>query len=380
MYLFQTKGGTGKRALLQAARLGTHSYGPDEKIRLPISFPIILNSNGTLNASSFKFLLDLKRSGRSHNRTKTLQTYAESLFSWFQFLETRELDWQRPMPIYLSDYRFAMANGEGPSRKKCATATITLRSTVVKEFYKFIRHSKPDGDGGCDPPNHGDPDIFVIQNFLEVASRVKSRSKSRRLGRALTEEQVARIARYLPSPHSLIFKWTLATGLRRTDAVELKIDQLPENNLSLNYMEVLVKGGKTIFVPVTSALTELTSRYIAEERMIASSKGGYKSRALFLNNRGIAMTSLAYYRAFNRACKAAGINASPHMARHTFAARAFGMLDKLATEGHPVNPIKLLQQWLGHSEVGTTEIYLNSIAALDRVLINGLSKIQRMAL
>ncbi|WP_181142702.1 tyrosine-type recombinase/integrase [Xanthomonas arboricola] len=284
------------------------------------------------------------------------------------------------MPIFLSNYRYALANGCGHTEKCCASTTINLRSVVVKEFYRYLILKDSECSLDSEFERDHELDYFLIKKFVNVASRIRATHKSKKRGRALTEDQINRILNYLPLPHSLIFKWTLATGLRRSNAVDLNLDQLPKNNLSINFIEIKVKGGKLISIPVTSALLDMTMDYIYTKRAILSSRNPRSTNKVFLGRGGFAITSNAYYRAFDRACRRAAIKASPHMARHTFAARAYSVLEKLALDGYPVNPIKLLQSWLGHNQAETTEIYLDSIAALDRPIIDGLLHVQKMAI
>ena len=65
---------------------------------------------------------------------------------------------------------------------------------------------------------------------------------------------------------------------------------------------------------------------------------------------------------FAAACRSAGVTASFHTLRHTFAGVMLRMLQREA-ERHPeMNPLLTLQVMLGHANLATTSIYLRMVA------------------
>lgn len=335
--------------------------------KLPIGFPLILDSSGKLNWGAFCFLLDLYRIDSTRDRTKTLQTYAESLTSWFKFLEREKLDWRCPAPWTMSEFRGAISNGVAGGRPN-SNATVNLRTAVVKEFYAFLLIWKP-----------ADIEGVPIQRFLASLQRLRPAKGYQKRPRPLTRAEVSAIAKELTPVHSLIFRWTIATGMRRSTTVGLALSQLPRRVNELNYIEVRVKGGKLIEVPVTASLMHATMEYLESLRPIYLSRSGLTTDQIFVDARGRPASARGYYQAFRRAVSALGIQASPHCARHTFAVHMKSALDRLAKSGAPVNPGKVLQHILGHSSARTTEIYLGSVSAVDAGVLRALIEVGEMA-
>ncbi|TIL14087.1 hypothetical protein E4419_13010 [Stenotrophomonas maltophilia] len=337
---------------------------------LPSGFPLLLDGLGQLHWGAFAFLLDAYRVDSSQPRLKTLQTYSEGLKGWLEYLESRDADWKLPAASLLADYRKELA-GRRVGRNKTSNATLNLRTATVREFYKFLISA----DWGGLANTGLDLELEPIKRFL-AGSRVLRRAKKyKKKPRALTSEQVAAMAAELKTPYDLIFKWTLATGLRRTTAAELELAQLPrdaDRSTPLTYMRVIIKGGKEHEVPVTRALLAFTWRYVDSHRAMALAKRGKTSVALFVNAQGDSITSNAYYQAFRRAARKLGIVANPHMTRHTFSVRMEKILSDLERQGAQVNPVKVLQHILGHSHPETTEIYLESVKRDEAGLLSAL--------
>lgn len=337
---------------------------------LPSGFPLLLDGLGQLHWGAFAFLLDAYRVDSSQPRMKTLQTYSEGLKGWLEYLESRGADWRLPAASLLADYRKELA-GRRVGRKKTSNATLNLRTATVREFYKFLISA----DWGGLANTGLDLELEPIKRFLAGARVLRRAKKYKKKPRALTSEQIAAMAAELKTPYDLIFKWTLASGLRRTTAAELELAQLPrdaDRSTALTYMRVIIKGGKEHEVPVTRALLALTWRYVDSHRAVALAKRGKTSLALFVNAQGDSITSNAYYQAFRRAARKLGIVAHPHMTRHTFAVRMEKILSDLERQGAQVNSVKVLQHILGHSHPETTEIYLESVKRGEAGLLSAL--------
>lgn len=328
--------------------------------RAPEGFPLLLDSDGAVQWACLSFLIGKYRLDNTRDRQRTLQTYAEGLKDWLGYLKATGHEWVAPPPVALSDFRRAIAEGV-ERRKPGARATINLRTTIVREFYTFLAN--------WTSWHHHYASIVIdpvpINRFLRAAAGLKVVRAYERAPRSLSVGEIERIYSKLDFPYSLIFRWSLATGLRRSSVTSLTIHQLPENVEMIGYVAITVKGGKKIEVPVTSSLVRRTWEYVSTIRALALARSGVPTDRVFVNRSGMSVTSRAYYEAFRRAAKAAGIKASPHCTRHTFAVHMCAALERVASGGANVNPVKVIQHILGHSNSATTELYLESISAAD---------------
>ncbi|PPU68817.1 hypothetical protein XpiCFBP4643_07365 [Xanthomonas pisi] len=183
----------------------------------------------------------------------------------------------------------------------------------------------------------------------------------------------------------LLFAFLLNTGARISEALSIKISDLPfqkvgkESSLAACHISVIAKGGsyRKLIVPIW--LLEELSIYVSTERAeaILASKGKAEHNQVFVNHaaasysRGQPLTANNFRKTMRRAAKRAigdtGNNSipSPHACRHSFALWHF-VLE--ARAGNP-DPAKKVQALLGHANRSTTEqIYLNASLLLEEEL------------
>ena len=136
-----------------------------------------------------------------------------------------------------------------------------------------------------------------------------------------------------------------ACGLRVSELVTLRLHQF---NLRNGIIRVTGKGSKERLIPVGEVAQEFISDYLVESRpkMLRGRSG---SEALFVTNRGSAMTRQAFWYMVKRHANRAGIRKplSPHTLRHAFATH-------LLNHGADLRVVQML---LGHSDISTTQIY-----------------------
>ncbi len=136
-----------------------------------------------------------------------------------------------------------------------------------------------------------------------------------------------------------------ACGLRVSELVALTLYQV---NLNQGVIRVLGKGSKERLIPFGEQAGEWISEFVSGARAELL-KPGRQCDALFVTNRGSAMTRQAFWHLVRRHAKKAGISKhlSPHTLRHAFATH-------LLNHGADLRVVQML---LGHSDLSTTQIY-----------------------
>lgn len=117
------------------------------------------------------------------------------------------------------------------------------------------------------------------------------------------------------------------------------------------YLVVDGKGSKERMVPMSDESVEQIRLYLAERDQEGLPVKPGNEDYLFLNRRGAKLTRVMIFYIIRTAAEAAGIRKtiSPHTLRHTFATH---LLEGGAN-------LRAIQMMLGHSSIGTTEIYLH---------------------
>ena len=136
-----------------------------------------------------------------------------------------------------------------------------------------------------------------------------------------------------------------ATGIRVSELISLKISDL---NLRLGYL-TCTGGEKERAIPFGSTAKRAVEEYLthAREKLLA----GKESDLLFLNCSGKSMSRQGFWKVLKSYAASAGIqqDITPHTLRHSFAAH-------LVQNGAD---LKSVQEMMGHSDISTTQIYMN---------------------
>ena len=180
--------------------------------------------------------------------------------------------------------------------------------------------------------------------------QIQSPKLPRSLPKSLNEEEVIALlnAPNLNAPAGIRDKAMLellyACGLRVSELVNIKATEVSINDA---VVRVTGKGSKTRLVPMGEDAVDWISRYLREERPALLHKR--LCDALFVTNRGEAMTRQAFWYLIKRYALLAGITKpmSPHVLRHAFATH-------LLNHGADLRVVQML---LGHADISTTQIY-----------------------
>jgi integrase/recombinase XerD len=177
---------------------------------------------------------------------------------------------------------------------------------------------------------------------------------SRKLPSLLTQAEVERLLQAPDRGHprgvrdaAMLFTM-YAAGLRVSEVVEL---QLGDVDLRAGFVAAFGKGRKRRLVPLADRAREAIATYLSQVR-------GHWAKPLearlFVTQRGRGMTRQAFWKGLKTHGRVAGIskNLTPHMLRHSFATHLLqGGAD-----------LRVVQTLLGHTDIGTTQIYTHVTA------------------
>ena len=199
--------------------------------------------------------------------------------------------------------------------------------------------------------------FLVFRKFSEVnpTTNLDLPKPSKKLPVVLNREEIGRLLKAPDTSDRLgvrdrtIIETLYATGIRVSELVNLKKRDLIKSE---NVIRVFGKGSKERIVPIGDIALEWIQRYDSTVRGALIRSNG--SDFLFLNFRGGKISRVSVWRMLQRYAREANImkQIHPHTLRHTFATHLL--------EGGA--DIRAVQEMLGHSDIGTTQIYLH----LDR--------------
>jgi len=195
---------------------------------------------------------------------------------------------------------------------------------------------------GNKKPSSVRKDLFAIKFFFEVILKQKlnipNPKKNSPLPEILTTEEIRKlIGNTKNTKHKIIIKLLYGAGLRVSEIVSLKKD-------NLNFEEALIhiklaKGGKDRFVKIPESISK-------ELKEFSNLEAG---KYLFESNRGGRLTTATIQAILKNAARKAGLKKRvyPHLLRHSFATH----LLEAGTD------LRIIQKLLGHSDIKTTQIY-----------------------
>lgn len=164
-----------------------------------------------------------------------------------------------------------------------------------------------------------------------------------------------------PQTYHCLFGLMAATGLRRSEAIALRLDDFTPDGLVVRDS----KFGKSRLVPLHPSTQDALGKYLA----LRKSHGG-KDDHLFVLSTGRPPTPTTLTKAFIKVARQIGLRGGPgepgprlHDLRHAFACRS--LENAVATNLDCVNRHMLaLSTYLGHARVSDTHWYLEATPAL----------------
>jgi integrase/recombinase XerD len=255
----------------------------------------------------------------------TIEAYGSDLTGYFAFL--RERGATEPGHVtagLVAEHQRGMHAGGLSAR------TQARRLAAVRMFHRFLlreRHSEADPTQLAETPKL--PRKLPVYLTLEEVDQLI----------AAADPKTSEGARDLAMVQVLY-----ATGLRVSELCHLTFDSL---HLDAEYLIAEGKGRKERLVPVGRDAVAALEAYLKGPR--ADILHGRQSRALFVTQKGGAITRQCFWMRLQALTRKAGITKklSPHKLRHSFATH-------LLARGAD---LRVVQALLGHADLSTTQIY-----------------------
>ena len=259
-----------------------------------------------------------------------------------------------------------------------ADNTVQSYMTDLKRFAEFIAHENIDDFGevtedhiiqfveflsedlgiGRNSICRNISSIRTFYTFLQTSDKVENNpakniefsKESRQLPEVLNVEEVIQI---LEQPNiktkkgiqdKAILELFYASGMRCTELIETKIKNIDFRNALLR---IHGKGSKERIVPIGKTALKWLKKYIKEVRFRYDPDNS--SEYIFINSRANKFSRMGIWKIIRKNTELAGITkpVHPHTFRHCYATHLL--------EGGA--DLRALQEMLGHSDIGTTQIY-----------------------
>ncbi|MFQ5696796.1 MAG: site-specific tyrosine recombinase XerD [Myxococcota bacterium] len=251
----------------------------------------------------------------------TVEAYARDLAAFASALDARE-----PATLRARDVRGHLERLERAGR---GPATRARALSAISGWLRFLRVR---GALAADP-----------------MAELERPKRGVRVPRVLSHRDVERL---LSAPDAApigirdraILEVLYAAGLRVSELVGLSLGEV---DAEARVCRVLGKGNKQRLAPLGDLALEWLDRYVREVRPRWARDG--RVQQVFLSRRGQGMTRQAVWYRVRFWAQRAGIDRvlTPHVLRHSFATHLL--------EGGA--DLRVLQEMLGHADIGTTEIY-----------------------
>jgi site-specific recombinase XerD len=337
--------------------------------------PILLDARMRLIEPACSWLMHLALVRGRTRSPQTWRTYGEALYDWWQTIEANGWQWDKVGPGELAAYRDQMLRPRRETGRPLARSTINGRLRTVGRFYRWSV-----ANGLVKQVPFATQEIALSrsrpQGFLAHVDASGGRSRANELTvrhtpmlpRPLVPDAIQRIMAGLSARDRLIVEWAVTTGIRRMEVAGLTLRQLRGSG-GEPMVPVRIdktKGGRSRMIYPPAPLLDRTRAYVREERAAVVRRATRRAvvpdtEYLFLTERGKPMSPRRIGAMFTAAATAAGVEATFHALRHTFAAAMLRFLQRAAQSNPELNPLLTLQVLLGHADLATTAVYLRVV-------------------
>ena len=335
---------------------------------------LLIGSEGIPITPVVKYLKYLDQTGKSHN---TLKTYCYGLKHYFTFLEETGKDYKQitlqGMTEFVSwlqnPYRNSKVITASPMASKLTAKTVNLTITVVTNFYDYLYRND---ELPTDVADKLMKQIYVgngkrYKGFLHHITKgnpvtknlLKVKEPKKKL-KTLTKEQVVQLVQATSNIRDeFLLNLLFETGLRIGEVLSLHIVDF-KRDYRIGYHIQLVDRGELENgaklktnerkIEISSDLMNLYDDYLYEVLDELETDTNFLFVKLKGANKGEPLEYTDVQSLFKRLKQKTGIDAHPHLLRHTHASIYY----------QTTKDVKLVQERLGHAQIQTTmDIYVH---------------------
>ena len=257
----------------------------------------------------------------------TIESYERDLRQFVNYLEKSKIEnFAKVNKTNVMSHILAMQT-DGRS-----SATISRNIVSIRVFYRYLS------------------DKEIVSENPTIG--IKTPKIERKIPQVLTIEEIEKLlAQPKKNEHKGIrdvamIELLYATGIRVSELISLKTSNM---DVTLKFVR-FVSNEKERIIPIGSKATEALKKYCDEARL--SMIKDKDEDSLFVNCSGNPMTRQGFWKIIKHYAKEANIETpiTPHSLRHSFASH-------LISNGAD---LQVVQEMLGHSDISTTQIYLQT--------------------
>jgi site-specific recombinase XerD len=317
------------------------------------------------------FYLALER-GRTQS-PKSWRAYAEQLLDWLRHCDANGWDLIGVKDGHLGAFRRHMLTSRSVFGQPYAPTTINARLNTVARFYEWLHRSRIINEFpfALEEARVSHKDIgltgFARRTFTRRSGNLSVRKK---IPKALPVELVRQVRTRLDQRDLLIVDWALTTGMRQDEILSLDLSQMPRVGPGFHASKVEFVITKTKYrvprnVRVPVRLIDRTWMYVNTERARVLREAGAMTDAVFVSELGRRLSSKTIWKHYHAAVASCGAKHKFHALRDTFAIHRLLELQRVKDSGvagsDRVVPILVLKEDLGHKDISTVQIYLQSL-------------------
>ena len=264
-------------------------------------------------------------------RPKTIESYMQSLVGFKKNVNVENAEtWLESCFQYLA-------------AKKFTSSTINVKLAAAKGFIRFLNEI----DGS---------------NYL-ISKDFSTPKVARRIPEILTEVEIRKIldeATSLDIVFHTIIEMLYSTGARISEVLELEIGQVMDQHQKIR-TEIIVKGkGGKERILFLNLNTRGSLKRLLKDRKIEGKEPIFASSHRTKEGKLAPLSRQRVFQVLKNLAIRAGIDPnrlSPHKIRHSIAVH---LLNGTRNNGEGIQTdIRLIQEFLGHKSIKTTQIYLN---------------------